>query len=239
MSKTHQNKNKYRIGYLAIFALLIAMVLLKTSCKKNNVTNNEEKNYDPKVIESKFFQYNAPISKESKSVYDYLYNINQQSPFAIETAKKIGYPLWNKVLHKRSKAKNIAGRDNLGGSSGDTLISIIPFVKVNDTVVNDVLIVKSTDADTFHYFVCDWQYSQYTNTPNTPNTEYDAAEKFSFFFLAVNKEVFGYDIFTVTDSSLFSTNGENSEIIKIINNAGTSNLQEIEECLQKMKRIIQ
>ena len=88
MSKTHQNKNKYRIGYLAIFALLIAMVLLKTSCKKNNVTNNEEKNYDPKVIESKFFQYNAPISKESKSVYDYLYNINQQSPFAIETAKK-------------------------------------------------------------------------------------------------------------------------------------------------------
>ena len=205
------------------------MVLLKTSCKKNDVASYEEKNYNPKVIEGKFFQLNAPISKESKSVYNYLYNINQQAPFAVETAKKIGYPLWNKVLHKISKAKNIAGRDNLGGSSGDTLISIIPFVKVNDTVVNDVLIVKSIDADTLHYFVCDWQYSQYNNVPQSG---YDPAEKFSFFFLAVNKEVFGYDIFTVTDSSLFSTNGENSEIIKIIDNAGTSNLQEIEECYE-------
>ena len=215
--------------YLTIFTLLIGIVLLKTSCKKNDVSIYEE-SYNPKVIESKFFQLNTSITKESKSVYNYLQNLDKQSPFAVETAKKIGYPIWDKVLHKKSKIKNIASRDNLGGgSSGDTLISIIPFIKENDTVVNDVLIVKSTDADTLHYFVCDWKYSEYTNSTSN---DYDPAEKFSFFFLAVNKEVFGYDIFAVTDSSLFSKNGDYSELIKINDNTSSSNFQEIEECYE-------
>jgi hypothetical protein len=227
MFKTDQNKNKYFMRYLTIFTLLIGIVLLKTSCKKNDVSIYEE-NYNPKVIESKFFQLNTSITKESKSVYNYLQNLDKQSPFAVETAKKIGYPIWDKVIHKKSKPKNIASRDNLdGGSSGDTLISIIPFIKESDTVVNDVLIVKSTDADTLHYFVCDWEYSDYANT--TAN-DYDPAEKFSFFFLAVNKEVFGYDIFAITDSSLFSKSGEKSEIIQIKNSNTSQNLFMNEEC---------
>ncbi|HNP33974.1 MAG TPA: hypothetical protein PKN96_11840 [Flavobacterium sp.] len=112
------------------------------------------------------------------------------------TIKKLGFPIWNKISHIKDKN----GNSNLLEDSSEILL--IPFVRENEEYVNASLIIKTLGNDTSYSFKCDWQYKELVNTLTNKKRE-----KYALLFMYLNKSVFNYDEFKITDSTLFAFNG--------------------------------
>jgi hypothetical protein len=193
----------------------IVSFLFFLSCQKQDFTTNSI-NAKTTVTTQKFFTPSTTLNQRNASILKYLENVNAKTEFVVETVSKIGYPRWDKIMTTTSKAHGEAR--SLKDDS--TVTSIIPFVREQDTIVNACIVVKTSPVDTSYYYLCDWQYS-YIGEDNS--TSYDQ-EKFAKFFMKLDKEVFDYKEFLITDSNLFSMYPQN--VVRVKLNEPTTNLLE-------------
>ncbi|MBK8710275.1 MAG: AHH domain-containing protein [Niastella sp.] len=94
------------------------------------------------------------------------------------------------------------------------------------------MIIQISPTDTSISYKCDWQFAQMENNPETAN---GAAEHYAVFFMAMDKLVFGYTKFNITDSNLFRTAEHGKALqVKISSNSSNNNLYDIIELCEEM-----
>ncbi|MBP6431743.1 MAG: hypothetical protein KA319_08255 [Ferruginibacter sp.] len=174
---------------------------------------------DEKAVTQKFFSPSASLNQRNASILNFLKNENDKKEFVIETVNKIGYPRWDKIITTTKKATT---NSNSFGEGSDTVTSILPFVQEQDSTVKACLVINSTLDDTSYYYLCDWQYQLVAEADGNAYNQ----EKFAAFFMRLNKEVFDYSVFSITDSSLFNMYPQKVVQVKL-EESSTTNLYEI------------
>jgi len=184
-----------KYSYPLLLFYLVALTLI-ISCKKLDQLTVEETKQFVKS-ESRFFTDHAPKDTLVKSVLGFVKRENEKHQFVDNLIKKIGYPYWDKAIIAR-RGNGFSGR----ATSDSTNTVFIPFVMDSAKTVNHTLIVKTSPSDTNFLLIADWQYVKQTyGSPSVDST----AENVALLFMMEDKNVFGYDRFTITDSNLFST----------------------------------
>lgn len=169
--------------------------MILVSCRKIDHISLREK---PIVTtESRFFADHTPQDTLVKSILGFVKRENEKHQFVNKLIKKIGYPYWDKALVVRGSHGS-----NGRGHSDSTSTIFIPFVLDSANTVNNTLIVKTNPSDTNFLLLADWQYANMSYGPPSVDS---TAENVALLFMLEDKNVFGYDRFTITDSSLFST----------------------------------
>jgi hypothetical protein len=123
---------------------------------------------------------------------DFLKQADQLHPFALSTARNIGWPVWNKVLLLQNR--NVASRSN----SADTSLLFIPLVPADSSRVNGVLIFASIAGNNFYKIIPADAYAQYGYTNSaTPN-----AHAMALLFMQLEYQVLGRRRFYILDKLL-------------------------------------
>lgn len=206
-------------------------LLVYSACRKTDQTS-EQKTDPIKIssIEERFFNSNRTSDPTEKTLVDFIKRKNEKEKFVEKTVSQIGYPRWDKIVTTASKSK-IAGR---GASDSSLATYYLPFVRDSQNYVNASMIIKTYPSDTTFSYKCDWQYSQQQNSINSYT---DSAEYYAIFFMVLDKVVFGYTEFEITDTLLFKHNNHNPFRIKLASSqiGGRNNLlAPIEVCQQTM-----
>jgi hypothetical protein len=204
MFKTHQNKNKYFMRYITVITLLISIVFLKTSCKKNDIlTNNESHVTTSKVNTSQFFNLPTGTNSAAARVAKELEKQNQKTGFISTLATQAGFPVWDKatvrLLKDNSQNSNSLFEDYEGA---DTCI-LVPMVLqdakhvnafISATIINDSVTMRM-------YYKND--YKAFPFKASQPSPSITSAEDFALQMMLFDKEVFGHTEFSVKDKRLF------------------------------------
>jgi len=205
------------------FFTLLAITLSIISCKKFD-QSAKERSMDQKEI--KFFSNHASTDPLIKSVLQFVKHENEKYHFVGNLIKKIGYPYWDKSIVIRRDGSN-------GRRFSDSVNTVfIPFALDSGNIVNTTLIVRTSPSDTNFHFVADWQYA---HRPYGAPTADSTAENMALLFMLEDKNVFGYNRFTITDPSLFGTFPDSSgsdgrEIRFSSSNSRTALEYEVEVC---------
>lgn len=188
------------------FKLMFIMCLLSIaaglSCRKSDITRPAEEF----TVTEKFFKSNRSADPAEQSLVNFLQRKNAKQPFVEATVKKIGYPVWDKIMARAgvSSRATVAGMSEGRKQPHANTISYdiyyIPFVRDSQNRVNAAMIIKASLADTSISYACDWQYKTFLDDAATSNSD---ADKFAVFFMQFDNAVFGYTKFKVTDKSLF------------------------------------
>ena len=199
------------MSYDGLSKRLVAFIFLGCSlimCTKKDQLATAEK--EPGQIEKRFFTGNRTQNGDEKVLVDYLIRQQQKSKFVEKTVAQIGYPRWDKMIVLKRKG-NKSGR----GESDSSITSYyIPFVRDSQQFVNASMIINTTASDTSFGYRCDWQYAQRQNSLNSVS---DSAEYHAIFFMVLDKAVFGYTEFNITDTSIFKHNNLTPLRIKLTN----------------------
>jgi len=179
---------------VASFIFLGCSLLMCT--KKDQLATLEN---EPGAIEKKFFTTNRTQNDDERVLVDYLIRQQQKNKFVEKTVAQIGYPRWDKMITVRRKG-NGSGK---GASDSTGTTYYIPFVRDTQQYVNASMIINTTASDTSFGYRCDWEYAQRQNSLNSVS---DSAEYHAIFFMVLDKAVFGYTEFEITDTSLFKQN---------------------------------
>ncbi len=172
---------------LTIFLLLV--VLIFNSCGKHEVNSITKLSIES---HSKFFTNNRTQDMGEAALVDFIKRQDEQKHFVERTVSQIGYPYWDKSIKLIRPATNVAGRN--GNES--TEIIYVPFVKDSQNYVNAAMIINvQPGKDTSFTYACDWQYYQLKS---------DNANNYAVFFMQLNKIVFGYSEFIITNKHLFT-----------------------------------
>ncbi len=129
---------------------------------------------------------------------------NNKQEFVNAFAKSNGYPFWDKVLLSKRIVQNTSFASSNSISNPDTLLAI-PFSLPNQLRINGFLKIKINDSIRISYsLACD-----YKNYPYNRNAADYSAESFAVLVMSLEKLVFGYKNFVITDSLLFQENNNN------------------------------
>ena len=172
------------------------------------------------TVTDKFFNSHRSSDLTEKSLVDYLKRVNEKEKFVEQTVKQIGFPRWDKIL--TPSLSRLAGRTE---SDSSAITYYIPFVRDSQNYVNASMAIRTTPSDTTFSYLCDWQYSEMQN--NTASNQ-DTAEYFAIFFMTLDKSVFGYNRFNITDKNLFKNGNNEARFITLSNpNSNRNNLAEL------------
>ncbi len=202
----------------------IALILVISCRKIDQIVAREKPIVTP---ETRFFTEHVPKDTLVKSVLGFVKRENEKHQFVNNQIKKIGYPYWDKAIVKQG------GSSSNGRSTSDSTNTVfIPFVLDNANTVNNTLIVIINPSDTNFLLLADWQYADQSFGPPSVDS---TAENVALLFMMEDKNVFGYDRFTITDSNLFRTiatspNYNGREIRFPASNARTMLEYEVEVC---------
>lgn len=208
---------------LLLLTLSLVGLLACVSCRKTDAPQKQEEPIAASV-EDKFFNSHRTDDPAEKNLVDFLKRQNEKRHFVEKTATQIGFPRWDKALTKGGLRAN--GRT---ASDSATLI-YIPFVRDSQSYVNASMVIKASSSDTSFSYLCDWQYSNRQNSATAIN---DSAEYFAVFFMVLDKSVFGYNKFDLTDTTLFKGNNRKPVCIKLkdaANADGRTTLSEVVKC---------
>jgi hypothetical protein len=189
-------------------------LILFISCKKIDSTQ-EDKPSNSNEITNKFFNANRTSDPKEAALVNYLKNRNNKENFVEGIVSRIGYPRWDKAFQFPNKTKSNATTNLVGDS---TSIYHIPFVRDSQNFVNASMILIANQTDTSISYKCDWQYSQKQNSTQSYS---DSAEYFAIYFMILDKTVFGYNKFTITDSNLFRSTNHHTKHVTL--NSFTTN----------------
>jgi hypothetical protein len=198
-----------KFRFLSLLVLL-GFVLTYLSCKKTDLLSQTSISSDA-FIETKFFNSNRSNDPTEKTLVDYLKRQNDKTNFVPATIKQIGFPVWDKAISFKNNKKNTSSF----AASGDSTLSetyFIPFVRDSQNYVNATLIIETSNSDTSFQFKSDWQYAQMQNSHNSLG---DTAENFAVLIMNLDKNVFGYNKFTILDSNLFKQNNKKALFVKL------------------------
>ncbi|TMI71915.1 MAG: hypothetical protein E6H09_11910 [Bacteroidetes bacterium] len=178
------------ITHLCLLLFLLAITLI--NCKKADQIVEKT---SATARESKFFTNHTPADPLIKSVLGFVKRENEKHQFVNELIKKIGYPYWDKAIVAPRRA---GANSRVDSDSTNTIF--IPFVLDSAKTVNTTLIVETSPSDTNFLLIADWQYK---SRPYASPSVDSAAENVALLFIMQDRNVFGYDRFTITDSNLF------------------------------------
>jgi len=192
--------------------LTLFFVVFLFSCRKEyaGVSIPQE------IVAERFFNEHRTNSTEEKQLIDYLNRLNAKKGFVNKTVERIGFPRWDKLV-KYSFLSNSSGRvaTNSTISSGgqDSATNyIIPFVRDTQNYVNAAMFIKIDKADTSINYLCDWQYTKYRALTSTA-----LAEDMAVFFMCLDRQVNGYNKFTIVDTTIFRVRNSKTQIVQLKN----------------------
>lgn len=219
-----------KLPFKPLWTFLVALALLTYSACRKTDQSPEQSKEPPKnsAVEERFFNSNRTTDPTEKALVDFIKRKNDKEKFVEKTVAQIGYPRWDKAVSTSSRSK-IMGR---GNSDSSLATYYVPFVRDSQNYVNASMIIKTYPSDTTFSYKCDWQYSE---LQNNPNSYADSAEYYAIFFMVLDKTVFGYTEFEITDTTLFRHNNHKPLKIKLdsLQIGGRNNLLEpIEFCQQ-------
>lgn len=187
-----------------MFIMCLLSIAAGLSCRKSDITRPAEEF----TVTEKFFKSNRSADPAEQSLVNFLQRKNAKQPFVEATVKKIGYPVWDKIMARAgvSSRATVAGMSEGRKQPHANTISYdiyyIPFVRDSQNRVNAAMIIKASLADTSISYACDWQYKELLQNEAMTNGN---AEKFAVFFMQFDNAVFKHTKFKITDRSLFRT----------------------------------
>lgn len=201
-----QNKQRYLIRYLTIFAILISIVIVKTSCTKLDVGYQPNQVHPPNFVEQFFTTKTTPTPAVANLIQK-LKDENERTGFVNNLPKNCGLPIWEKVVikkqHNHNEDNSLYSPASHGPSASfltedSTEVDVIPLT-ITDSALSSVIIVKdengtiSTDCITTN--------GDLYNLVNGSNTT-AATEQLNLFFYMEN-ETFGTTQFYHIPTNLF------------------------------------
>ncbi len=198
-----QNKQRYPIRYLSIFAILISIVIAKTSCKKNDLLTNENST-QLNVRINQFFNLPSNVNPAVARVAKELERQNQKTGFISTLATQAGFPVWDKSSVKLIKNNNSSNSNSLleDYKGADTCI-LIPMVLIDANHVNAFISATIIDDSVTMRMYYKNDYKAYPFKATQPATGITTAEEFASQMMSFDKAVFGYTKFEIKDKKLF------------------------------------
>ncbi len=179
----------------ALFIFISAVAIL-SSCKKTDLQSTVTAEINPVVVNN-FFKVPANTDELVKRIASAIQQLDNKSGFVTDFAAKNGYPLWDKIIALRGNANTQP--DILSLNEIDTMV-YIPLVQQDSLHVNGYILARVNAESIALSYALAQDYKAYPKIKT--GTQLTAAE---FVILIVNleKTVFGYHDFLVTDNSLF------------------------------------
>lgn len=186
-----------------IWCLLFMTIIL--SCHKADLSKPSE----GLTPTEKFFTNHRSSDVLEKVLISFLERKNKKQPFVEATVRKIGYPVWDKIIKRAAKINHIAVngvgvvQKKATSVTDNSDVYFVPFVRDSQNHVNAAMIITTSSTDTTIGYACDWQYKgMLSNNTSILNGK---AEKFAVFFMNFDNLVFGHTSFKITDNLLFRT----------------------------------
>ena len=205
---------KIKFNYwVALFFL--TLVICASSCRKTNLVS-EEKEYSINSIENKFFNENRNNEPLENALVSFIQRENNRLKFVDKTVNQIGYPRWDKISTIEEESTSFT---NSLASTAKTYY--VPFVRDSQYYVNAAMLIKiGTESDTTFTYIQDWEYK---TLPNTNTSVNDKAEQFAVLLMKLNKNVFGYSKFYITDSTLFKDGPQKAAFVTLDSSVNNGN----------------
>ena len=201
-------KINFKFIIFSVFTFIIFFSCKKTDFKSSSnieTTNN---------IEEKFFNNYRSTDPSEKKLVDFIKKQNDKLHFVEKTANQIGYPRWNKAVVIKKASTSFTN-----SSDSSTNIYYIPFVRDSQNYVNASMQITTSTNDSSFTYLQDWQYK---NLQNNLNSYTDSAETLAIFFMFLDKNVFGNNVFNILDSNLFRVNNQKPTFVRLDSVAATS-----------------
>jgi hypothetical protein len=187
-----------RTNALLLFSVLF--ILCFFSCHKTDLKTDESVT-DPAT--ASFFKGLTTSSPQVARVAEALKKQGNGSDLLTSIVKKYGHLKWEKSIVVNPVPRSATNNRTTGT---DTIV-IIPIVEKDSAVVKAYIKAHIGDSVTLDLFTSN-KYSKlpFSNTVE----EVNEAEKYAIRFMLLNKEVFGYTEFLLTDNRLFSKGVKNN-----------------------------
>lgn len=179
--------------------VILSVVAVLYSCKKT-----DELNVSSTVVNSnianKFFTIPTNTDDLVKRVAAEIENRNNKKEFIDAFSKQNGFPIWDKVIS--IKGQQNKGQGIVSISETDTTV-YIPLVQEDSLHVNGYILAKvNSDSIAVSYSLA----QDYKAYPRIKTSSELTADEFIILIINLDKAVFGYHQFSVTDNSLFYNN---------------------------------
>lgn len=190
-----QNKQRYLIRYLTIFAILISIVIVKTSCNKFDTNPNLLQQSKSYFVEN-FFTLKAPVNNDVKVIMQTLKNHQAKTGFINQLPHQYGMPIWQKSVKQINNS--YASRGDTTTLNDGTII--VPFT-ITDSSISAILVAQP-QGDTLKTFI-------YTKDHLYQAVHYDAfdktfAESLLNLFLFMENKVYGKQQFYHIPNKFYS-----------------------------------
>ena len=153
-----------------------------------------------KELTDKFFQTKGTINPSVQKVIDKIKKDNEKYHQVNSLANKEGLAIWDKaIVSAKTKSKSNAQQRTADGDNSSEIV-IIPMVLEETEYVNSFLAAKITDTIEIKLF-SGKDYDEYPFGDTI--TQGMTAERLASRIMFLDKEVFGYTKFKITDNRLF------------------------------------
>lgn len=221
------------LKYQSLLIIVIFLFISFSSCNKFEYITFEKNNYSSEDITNRFFLLPKTVSPSIRQVANELKMKNQLTQFITEIIKNEGYVIWDKAKISTRSVNSNKSESSISSSTGDTIV-ILPLVLDSTGYVNAFIEAKINDSIVFHLNrESDYLKYQFGSAPIDSLT----ADKFVLQMMLLNRDVFGYNRFLVTDNRLFNmaSSGQNNfprqiRIKEVTNNNITGLYSTIEVC---------
>ena len=203
--------NKLRLRVIMGLLILSAAYL---ACRKTDISVDK---YGSTQVEQ-FFNGHATSNPLIKGIQRFLNSENAKTGLIQNLISKNGFAFWDKSL----VFENLQLTPSANTVANDSAqVVYIPLIRPTEQFVNASIIVKMTEADTSYRILADWQYSGYGF--DTTNTLVWSAKDIFNIFATLNRAVFGYTKFKITDGRIFGDSQQNQKEVTINNTSGLRN----------------
>lgn len=200
-----QIKQRYFIQYLGIFAILFAIIITKTSCKKNDLLTSKTSSQQQVDI-NKFFNLPSNINPAVAKIAAELARQNQVSGFISQIANTAGFPVWDKSTVSLLKDDTRNLNSLLQAYQSSNTCVLIPMVLDDANIVNAFIAATIiNDSVTIRLYYRN-DYKAYPFQANQSANGITTAEEFVSQMMLFDNAVFGYTTFQIKDKRLFHNN---------------------------------
>jgi hypothetical protein len=204
--------------------LLVFLILLYSSCRKNDRIEEPGNSQKPQTVTEKFFIIPATTNLTVKAIAASIVRQNAKNKFVEDLVKKIGYPRWDKAM-----IANPSGIIRSESEGGYNSIVYIPFTIPDSNTTAAVLAVGLLPSDTVYNLLHPQLYQDYGF--DTTAQGWNARNVFQL-FTEFNNAIFGHSIFTVTDGRIFGQLIDDTlQVTRLGNNTGPVTNTFIQVCM--------
>ena len=182
--------------------LLFSLFFIHQSCTKIDADSSGSHYMTDAEVTQKFFNVPANAPLAVKRAAEEMKKRNAENEYIVKFAKENGYPVWDKAIisfNDNTPASFTGSSSNITGDEDTTVV--LPLVPAGMQKVTGFVTANENDSIRLDLYR-GGDYSKYT-FEDRPGTEVNA-DKAVLQIMALNKMVFGYTSFKVSDNRLFS-----------------------------------